>query len=388
MVEVAQEIINAIVDAVAASDDLSDRLTEDKSLRACALTTRAFVVPAQRQLFHIVDVTASQMERLISKLTAASHLASYIRHFNLRLPMGPSYHRALGTLFALLTETERFALWVSKLWLPISGEFWTAFCSNLRALPSLRCFAVISCGPLPKSLVRHALCSYEEVAFVNCTVDPCRDFPIAHRPDSRARNGLRHLVVASHLGLEDEVLRDFLLSPDVDLQHLRYLGLSVSDEDSLILLNQIAFRTDSVERLELDFDDTSSDEPVKLPSIPGLRCLTLRQKSIKILRIRDDIISLLATLHDHTPNLEIVTIIIDLLNPWLSQYATTSGCEPADRALKKLRRLRKVHFKICPMCKQVTEFIEDARENLLPEANAADLLVFTSGSGHLIHEDD
>ncbi|KAJ6483417.1 hypothetical protein C8R45DRAFT_1001282 [Mycena sanguinolenta] len=367
MVHLAQELIDMILRQVAAIEDLFDRLANDQSLRACALTARRFVLPAQRQLFHHVVVKQDKMRRLANKITASPHLAPYIRNIDLQGPIhGPQYFISLAILFERLASVERLMLSDFYFWPSFSAKFWTNFCS-LLALPSLRRFAVTSCRHVPRSLICHALRSYEEVALIHVDLDPGNEdflFP--------SRRTALHRLVLEYRWEEDAVLRDLILNPDVDLRQVRHVGFVVPYTSSSAAPKQTILRCHSLQHLEIDFGDGTAREPFELPHTPSLRFLTLRQSSPR-LALRNDLISLLTSVHERTPNLEVVAIVLRSPQPWRDGYY--HHMQQADNALKNLPHLREVHFKIYSSPNQVSKFSEDIRTNL-PGANAAGLLVF------------
>ncbi|KAF7358631.1 hypothetical protein MSAN_01201800 [Mycena sanguinolenta] len=259
-------------------------------------------------------------------------------------------------------------------WPPYSHHFWTSFCS-LLALPSMRCLGMTSCRRVPTSFIRHALSSYEQVALCDIQLDSRHvDCAFPSQRKAQSTTSLHRLVFEYMAGREDEMLRDVLLSPDFDLRRIRSLGFAVHARGSLVGFCQIALRCNSIVHLELEFvNRIEREEPIELPHLLGLRFLTLRQ-SIKALRLRRDMISVLETVHERTPNLEVVNVVIHAREPWgPSSYPQTHR---VDSALRNLPRLRRIHFRIYPSS-EVMAVSRDMRQKL-PGANAASLLVFTS----------
>ncbi|KAJ6492289.1 hypothetical protein C8R45DRAFT_990845 [Mycena sanguinolenta] len=379
MVQLPQELIDAIVDQVAVAEDIYDPLARtDTALRACALTGHAFVAPAQRQLFHFVSLARQKYEMLAEKFVAAPHLSLYVRDLELYLPDHRSqYYPSLITTMALLTQVERLVLWgaTSAELTSVPDDFWPTF-HSLLALPSLRCFGMIGSWEktlVPSSLIRYALASYEKVELMTTVhLDAANDdlsFPSSPKP-----RALRRLALGYPYGEEVKVLRALLLSPDVDLRHVRHLRLVLPLRGSFSGLLQIALRCDSIEHLEFDFGRRIGYEPAELPPIPALRFLTLRQNH-KRLDVREDLILLLATLPDRTPNVEVVTIEIHAQDRWQPEFEP-HWPDVVDSALKLLSHLQNIVFRIYAWRQDAAKFSDDIKKKL-PDADAAGLLVFS-----------
>ncbi|KAJ6492284.1 hypothetical protein C8R45DRAFT_928575 [Mycena sanguinolenta] len=93
------------------------------------------------------------------------------------------------------------------------------------------------------------------------------------------------------------------------------------------------------------------------------------------------LVSLLATLPERTPNIEVLTIEVYAQDG--CQWEHSPHRPVADSALKRLGRLREIHFRICSgrWGAQETQFSDDTRKKL-PDADAAGLLVFSAGSSY------
>ncbi|KAF7358667.1 hypothetical protein MSAN_01205700 [Mycena sanguinolenta] len=321
MVQLPRELLDAIIAQVAAAEDLSYPLARtDTILRACALIARAFVAPAQRQLFHYVNLRQDRLSMFAEKLVAAPHLSSYVSDLELHLPDPKSqYYTPAVTIMAHLTRVKRLVLWgaTTPALSSVTADFWPAF-HSLLALPSLRCFGGIGAWHnVPPSLIRHALASYEEVALMN-TVHPNPPNDGLSFPPRPGRHALRRLVLEYPVGEEDIFLRYLLLNPDVDLRDVRYLGLLLPQYSPLSGLLHIALRCTSIEHLDFDFG-RHRNATVELPPIPNLRYLTLRQDQGPLC-IREDLISLLATLPERSPKVEVITIEIYAQDPWQMEH--------------------------------------------------------------------
>jgi hypothetical protein len=174
MVELAQELIDIIVDSVSICDNAhaaccSGQWASDRStLQACALVSPAFLVSSQRCLFR--SLTLRGKADAVSGLAQQPHLPSYVRDLRINLWLGAD--PGLAAILPLFNGVHRlvvdsgWALWVTT---PFHGDFQTAFLSFLRT-PTLRCLGLLNCLGVPSSFICLALSSYREVALINIDI--------------------------------------------------------------------------------------------------------------------------------------------------------------------------------------------------------------------------
>ncbi|KAJ7624046.1 hypothetical protein DFH06DRAFT_756114 [Mycena polygramma] len=367
MVELAQELIDTIVDEVAATQNWFD-LTDHKSLKACALVARTFRVPSQRRLFRCLTLSKGALKKIAPGLAAAPHICAYVYDLSvnsLYSETDPKDEIALATIFMLLSRVRR---------LVISGRFqWQTeeFCAGLisiLSLPSLRCFGLLSCEHVPETLLFQALRHYEQVVVRGSDFkESCKAFelPSAHCTAPLHRLALMrcsvHGLAASDLMVREDIVASF--------QNLRHLGLAALD----VLMRIAAKYLDSLQTLEIYFD-TGHDLAIDPPDMPALRFLTL-QAEVIALRIPASFVAIMAALPERMPNVEIVTLLLD---GELDSRRQDSSLAPADRALKALPNLRKVHFEA--HAAWTIELFIEATTAHLPMAHNAGLLSFSQGS--------
>ncbi|KAJ7624093.1 hypothetical protein DFH06DRAFT_1481689 [Mycena polygramma] len=395
MDRLAQELIDAIVDEVAATNHWCEPPNR-KDLEACALVGRTFLVPSQRQLFQSLKlkVECRVFGQLAVGLSAAPHLGSYIRDLHVdhglcwckccddfKLNRGPFAALeidpfALATIVTLLSRVRRLVISSSK-W-GDADESHNAL-NSIMCLPSLRCIGFIYGRDVPVSLVAQALAGYEEVALVDCDLDhthtTCTFLPkdgayCTARPLTRLALALRPSATG---GIGD------LMSDDLagSWQHLQQLHVLVRKDGSLNGLEKLALTcSDSLQHLRIHLD-AYHDNPVDLPHIPALRFLTLQAK-VRKLRVPHSVMTMMATLPEHMPNVEVVHVVVDAE---FEDYPDTSHRPLTDSALKRLARLREVHFDISVM-KETLGFDVNKK---LPMASEAGLLSVSRGSWERIY---
>ncbi|KAJ6566648.1 hypothetical protein B0H19DRAFT_1257843 [Mycena capillaripes] len=352
MVELAQELIDAIIDELLAVEEWYRRFD---SLRTCALTTRMFLGPAQRRLFQSLTLDPGTLEPAAITFTSAPHLAAYVRTLHLSISFGNTERNvALATIMAQLRCVHRLMISAGRdngKWYLFSDDLRSAS-SSFLALPTLRCVGFADLN-VPASWIRHALWSYKELALISVKVDHENgDFSFPSRAEGDSN------VTLTRLGRH----RGFLATASI-------FGLAIGTKRSSDGLDQIAVRySGSIRHLEINFRNWH-DKPVDIPpGIPGLRFLTLKA-SVRKFRIPDSLMSVVATLPTRAPQVEVVTVIV---KAEFQEYRDNWHCPHVDQALKSLPQLRKLYFEIY-MEEQNHDFLEDMKEKL-PMANDAGLL--------------
>ncbi|KAJ7642395.1 hypothetical protein DFH06DRAFT_1475208 [Mycena polygramma] len=349
MVEFAQELIDAIIDEVAATDEWYDSL-DRKSLSACALAARTFVAPSQRRLFQslTLPVRHGDMKEVALEFTTSPHLGSYVQdlHFENVSHNARETDIASGTIFTMLSSVRRLVISGRKRWDPASREFYHGLTSML-ARPSLRSIGLLHCGRVPMSLFFHIMSAgYEEVALATTDFDyDDSDSGLMRSPESGAHSTSTLLRLALAFWPERTgAVGDLMMSDHIagSLEHVQHLKLTVRTQPCFDALHRIALKcVEPLQHLEIDFD-VYHLHPIILPFMPGLRVLTLQAKVAK-LRVPDSLTTMIATLPDCTPNVEIVNVIIDAQ---FEEYENGPHLHLTDSALQRLPLLRDVHFDI------------------------------------------
>ncbi|KAJ7624047.1 hypothetical protein DFH06DRAFT_1481663 [Mycena polygramma] len=384
MVEFAQELIDAIIDEVAATDEWYDS-PDRKSLNACALAARTFLVPSQRRLFQslTLPVKRGDMKEVALQFTTSPHLGSYVHDLHLE---NVSYNAvetdiASGTIFTTLSSVRRLVISERKRWDPASREFYTGLISMLGR-PSLRSIGFFQCRGVPISLFSRAMSAgYEEVALATTDFDHNNtDSEIERSPGRGGHSTSALLRLALAFWPERTgVVGDLMMSDHIagSLEHVQHLSLSIRTPGAFAGLRRIALKcVKSLQHLEMDFD-TSDVGPVDLPLLPGLRFLTLQARGTK-LRVPDLLMTVMATLPDRTPNVEIVNVVV-ILHGRSEKYEDDPHLPLTDSALKRLPRLHDVHIYIYTAGGDL--HFRNATTKRLPMANDAGLLSFS------IHKD-
>ncbi|KAJ6464790.1 hypothetical protein C8R47DRAFT_1326683 [Mycena vitilis] len=348
MVEFAQELIDAIIDEVAATDEWYEPV-DRKSLSACALAARTFVARSQRRLFQslTLPVRHGDMEEMALEFTISPRLGSYVQdlHFENISHNAWETDIASGTIFTTLSSVRRLVI-SRRRWNPASREFYDGLTSMLSR-PSLRSIGLLHCGSVPMSLFLHIMSAgYEEVALATTDLDydePDSGLTRSPEPDAHSASTILRLALAFWPERTGAV-GDLMMSDHIagSLEHVQHLKLSIRTQECFDGLHRIALKcVEPLQHLEIDFD-VYHLHPIILPLMPGLRVLTLQAKVAK-LRVPDSLTTMIATLPDCTPNVEIVNVIIDAQ---FEEYEYGRYFSLTDSALKCLPLLRDVHFDI------------------------------------------
>ncbi|KAJ6472370.1 hypothetical protein C8R47DRAFT_1324744 [Mycena vitilis] len=383
MVEFAQELIDAIIDEIAATEEWCDS-PDRKSLKACALVARTFLVPSQRRLFQSLTLPLAvkrgdDMKEAALQFTTSPHLGSYVRDLHLD---NVSYNAveadiASGMIFTTLTSVRRLVISERKRWNPASREFHTGLISMLNR-PSLRSIGFLQCRGVPISLFSRAMSAgYEEVALATTEFDHNNTNPELEGSPGRgahSTSAILRLALAfwpERTGIAgDLVMGDHIAG---SLEHVQHLSLSIRTQAAFDGLRRIVLKcVNSLQHLKMEFDASDVD-PVNLPLLPGLRFVTLQARATK-LRVPDLLMTVMALLPDRTPNVEIVNVVV-ILQGQSEIYEDDPPLPLTDSALKRLPRLHDVHFDIYTTG-GVSHF-RNATTKRLPMANDAGLLSFS-----------
>ncbi|KAF7354229.1 hypothetical protein MVEN_01110700 [Mycena venus] len=379
MVDLPQELVDAIIEEVAFIDQLYET-SDCESLKACAIAGRMFVGPCQRRLFRTLSLDSSgrRLEAVANILTASPHLALYVQdlYVDVYLDANNRHHIPLSTILTMLTGVRRLMMSPAKpRWESVPQNLVAAFCS-LLALPTLHCFGLAYCT-VPAELIRYALSSYAEVALIAIQLDHRAPvFPLPPRDPGRPPVALNRLTIQSSLN-PDSLRAVIMHEPPKSLQSVRHMELSVLSRGTLNGLEEIAITCGpSLEHLVIDFRDLY-DDSFDLPQLSSLRFLTFKLRA-KRLHFPRGLEAVMATLPGRTPHLEVMTAIIssEFYDHTTGKF-THSRNEPVDEALNNLARLRDVHFRISLLTDDGWSRFRESLRQELPVISQAGLLSFS-----------
>ncbi|KAJ7218900.1 hypothetical protein C8J57DRAFT_1732119 [Mycena rebaudengoi] len=293
MGQLPQEIIDAIIDQFATSDEAKLRIgnepREADALKACALTARAFRSKSQRHLFASILCSTSHSDKLEVLVSGSPHLiASYVTYFIIVLRTDKS------TRVVDFTVVSRIlALLENLVYLQVcssvdrrGARMWPAIFKNTfheaLLLPAFRSLSLVSCTFADvlelESLIGHAsglkALTLKDVEFDN--TDARRADPVSHKP----RIVLDSLEVTSSRIPDAPV--DAMLSSftTLDITHLR--ALAVSMRAPLIPLLKANGRT--VQKVRYYFPQPEDSDPHILENNTSLRHIDITQTNAGMAR--------------------------------------------------------------------------------------------------------
>ncbi|KAJ7060861.1 hypothetical protein C8F01DRAFT_1369727 [Mycena amicta] len=144
MAELPQELIDAIIDAIVSSLDLSEdpwiASSVFPTLRACSLVAHAFVRPCQQYIFHGITLS-DDAGSFVSLLETSPHIASYIRALYVESALRGAEPTEIRQILELATNLVRLDISpepsVGPVSVPWTQDFSTVYEDSL-ALASLR----------------------------------------------------------------------------------------------------------------------------------------------------------------------------------------------------------------------------------------------------------
>ncbi|KAJ7639396.1 hypothetical protein FB45DRAFT_905503 [Roridomyces roridus] len=378
MVHLPQELIDAIVDNVANTKEWHQAQDLD-TLKACALAARVFVVPCQRHLFRSYVLRPHRVTDICTRLIGSPTLASYIQDLEISIwskALDTTIIELLASFFPLLTRLDRLVVdWCyhSPNWALCPTTLRTALIGILSR-PTLRCLGLRDCPSMPASVIRHALASFQEVAFIHISVYEDETSPLMAKVP-RGNASLRRLLIRPILKGpgEDTTLQTFLLGERSGgfLRGLQHLQLSLSHPGTLERCEEIARAcSTSLQHMVIDFNTMQYHPIPPLPNMPAMRVLTL-VCCARRLRITTPLRSIVASLPVCMPGLEAVNLVLDsdILD------SAQPNHKNMDEALGNLPSLRKVHFTIA-CSHHASRDIADVYRKTLPLTESVGLLSF------------
>ncbi|KAJ7218904.1 hypothetical protein C8J57DRAFT_1537265 [Mycena rebaudengoi] len=306
MGQLPQEIIDAIIDQFATSDEgqlrRGNEPREAKALKACALTARAFRSRSQQHLFASISCFTSNSGKLGPLVSGSPHLASYVTYFIVVLHAD----RSTGVVdFTVVSQT--LALLENLVYLQVysihkgpAAGMWPAIFKNAfheaLLLPALRSLSLVRCTFADvlelESLLSHATglkaLTLEAVEFDNTNAR--RADPVSHEP----RIILDSLEVTLDNRLADDAVDAMLSSfTTLDIKHLR--SLDVQMWTPLIPLLKANART--VQKVRYYLPDPEDSDPHILENNTSLRHIEITQGNtdmVNSLRVFGDLGHLMA----------------------------------------------------------------------------------------------
>ncbi|KAJ7282525.1 hypothetical protein C8J57DRAFT_1295617 [Mycena rebaudengoi] len=398
MVSFPQELVETIIDAVHTSHG-------KKSLRACALASKALLVASQRCLFRSISLGKSptQVSRnkipkarnenlgrndlliaeVVNLFTSSPHLATYVRSLSISMMEinGVLILAHLTCLFAILPNVERLQFdAANRSWTSLPPTL-TSSLSDFVRRPSLQSLALVGLKDLSSPLLLRWLLSVREVSFTNVAILRDTEAPLLILDEETAPT-VHRLTLGWPNGPS---LARFLLRPATitHLQQLCYVSLQVHLDGSLLGLHPLLLQcSQSLRHLELNFRGNHK-AAVELPHLPALRALTL---NCQVMRpyIPDSFILTIEHAPLWMPALEVLTLEIHPIAHH-SQDVATRAWVVADEALARgLPRLHAVTIVSSVHNTEVPDafptFVSDVK-SALPQARDAGLLTFIDELG-------
>ncbi|KAJ7625694.1 hypothetical protein FB45DRAFT_1060346 [Roridomyces roridus] len=332
------------------------------SLSACALVSRSFREPFQRQLFRSLTFLYENgqlgVEGFLELSFSNARLATYIHALHL---CDVSFFREdqrapLEKFFPLLKDLTHLGLafmYVDMGWVACPAAF-RAIVVDLLSLPSLKFLALHNCRGVPSSIIRHALLSYEQVSLMNVGIageEGEEVFPYQRRGTASplCRLFVRYTQMTS---MAVPVNALILTAASAGSFNLRQFEITAFDSttdtfgDSEPLVESCSL---SLEHLMLHFQYPRAknfDKSLPLPSTPNLRIRTLTISSKNCIGIC--ILRTLARLPASLPNIEQINILLEHPS---QDYLTASGkaelsalYDQVDGILVNLARLCELHI--------------------------------------------
>ncbi|KAJ6509182.1 hypothetical protein C8R47DRAFT_12395 [Mycena vitilis] len=224
--QLPQELVDIIIDMVSVFEDTDDRKS---TLLSCALLSRAFAGPSQRNLFSTVQLYPYNHNSFAALLSSSPHIGTFVRTFMVEYNADPHPSRpfAVTTILAALPYLECICLWAWAGIQPIcnaSPEFFDA-CRRACSLPTVRRIElknqVFADAMELESLLGNSTglreLSLESISF--------KSLRVARVPSSRSIT-LESLVVAM---IDEEILECILDAfTTVDVKHLRSLRFELA----------------------------------------------------------------------------------------------------------------------------------------------------------------
>ncbi|KAJ7099911.1 hypothetical protein B0H15DRAFT_796652 [Mycena belliarum] len=356
--ELPQELIDAIVDAIVAEGGLAqDPWMIDNSvdlletLRSCALVAHAFVRPCQTYLFHgliLTDNEGISPEALSAIFTASPHLASYARALYFEHRAVDAHLESILNILASLTNLARIDIYPStgdvSLWATYPEPLRASF-SAIFALPSIQhitlCYLWFEDASELQTLLSEStglktlgLCS---VAFAALERGEGPKMPPAVSSPRVVLNSLQvYFLLAEHI---EDIIQTFTT---VDITRLRSLYLHNTPMKSLLKVAGPTIRDLKIRAYYSDIFlpetvDAVALETVDATALAGAHLLRSLDLQLPFLQTLNKLVHLFGSLV-HLALLQTVNITVSQ-----KTYPGPAEWLELDRLLGELPALRDVH---------------------------------------------
>ncbi|KAJ7244682.1 hypothetical protein C8J57DRAFT_1242673 [Mycena rebaudengoi] len=382
MVNLPQELIETIVDDLHA-------MHGKYSLPACALASRAFLVPSQRCLFRSISlkkIPRAGKQRVgrsdnvlvgaVNIFTASPRLAPYVRNLSINITNLVAIHASLTSLLPLLPNVEKFQLDAARIaWTSLPPTLASSLSDFFRQ-PSLRCLALVSLRDLSSSLVLRWISSFRMLSLTNVTILSDTGAPSIIYDDKPAATAhLDHLILGWPNG---PTVTQFVLHPStiVHLQQLRRLSLQMHSDGTVRGFEKLLLHcAQSLRELELNLRKNHKVS-VKLPHLPALRALTLTCQ-VPQPYIPDSLISAIENIPHWMPDLEALTLALHPASGHNRDLPSRPWAAADDALTQSLPHLHEVNIVSSAHVRNMFSVLVSEVKTGLPRVWDADLLTFT-----------
>ncbi|KAJ6532862.1 hypothetical protein DFH09DRAFT_1284506 [Mycena vulgaris] len=370
MVDLAQELIEAIF------AEVDDR----RSLQACALASRPFVLPAQRLLFKKMSFpvdtrlgSASRRsyatkcaQRACDILSSAPHLIAFVRELKIGSMQGVAGWTALAALLRKLqpAKIERFSMEGPMDMIPSTVRVALA---AIFSQPSLQHVEFRSSGPIPPSILANVFASCREVFVRSDGIETPQTTSAAYgsEGDTDTNLPLGHAIPLEHLTMATrDGAGSFLLEPEIShrIHRLQYAQIY---PDALAAMHQC-----STTLTHLTLYNTYDIVSPEFPRLGALRVLTM-----------------LTCMSNWPPELAFIAASLPKSLPLLKVLNLNAAYRPLpfraeyrpdiDSALAELGCLQEICFILDGRSGPIDPLAyQSSVERVLPEAHQAGLLTF------------
>ncbi|KAF7342625.1 hypothetical protein MSAN_02019300 [Mycena sanguinolenta] len=267
-----QELVDIVVSLV----------PDQKSVLACALTARSFVIASQRRLFRSVTIrNASTLKRLAAILSQSPDLGQCVRRLTFEIGDMYDYCPSLASILSTTTRLERLAIdgtpsTTNKGYYRFDSTnqsfcFGPSFMDSLLDLVvdfgSLRFVALAHLHAVPSFVVGFLLETFDEV----CLLDI--DITLEYDDESDEDEYPLYWVQRLDISHDKDTIFSFLSQPrQLDaLQSFTHLSMSLSGTPGPIRERFLALCAPTLQILELELSNSCA-----LPALPFLHHLELR----------------------------------------------------------------------------------------------------------------
>ncbi|KAJ7185887.1 hypothetical protein C8R46DRAFT_1061971 [Mycena filopes] len=325
--DIPQELIDSIVAEIYPFADREPFILPRESaaplfetLRACTLVSRAFVRPAQTQLFALVRLgprsIGKSCPRFSQLLLESPHIAAYVKHLSLDYTLASASGPALSEILESLHHLEAIAFHPGG---PLSVS-WTAHPPKLKAL-----FSTTFANPNLRriDLVQYRFTDAAELHALLENAVGLKELELQVRFSHRHPNGempTKQKSPVVHLDClrlrevwADDVDSLMQAFTTVEVGHLRSLVLLNSPAPSLVRANAATLQElEIIQRLGEEPDLFAIAEPTSASPFPGLKSLAIQVPNSPMLETTLRGLIGNGDITQQLPALQSVTLTIDL----------------------------------------------------------------------------